>query len=201
MPRGVAIPEVRQQLFAAVERVIARDGPGRLSGRSVTAEAGVATGLLHAHFADLDDFLAAYAVDRAFLVSAGAGALADRSGKGSVVDNLCDAITATPLPAVGTLVKLLVARPELAGRVQAVLGDRTAGLGAVEHAAAAYLAAEQRLGRIAATAEPEALALALVGAFHHLVLTGAADVRARLQAVITALVGYKRSNTLGSPKP
>ncbi|MCP3803152.1 TetR/AcrR family transcriptional regulator [Allokutzneria sp. A3M-2-11 16] len=201
MPRGVAIPEVRQQLFAAVERVIARDGPGKLSGRSVTAEAGVATGLLHAHFADLDGFLAAYAVDRAFLVSAGAGALADRAGTGGVVENLCDAITATPLHAVGTLAKLLVARPELAERVHAVLGDETAGLDAVERSVAAYLAAEQRLGRVAATAEPEAVALAIVGAFHHLVLTGEADVRARLQSVIVALVGYKRSNTLGRPKP
>ncbi|GAA4021730.1 TetR/AcrR family transcriptional regulator [Allokutzneria multivorans] len=189
MPRGVAIPEVRQQLFAAVERVIARDGPGRLSGRAVTAEAGVATGLLHAHFADLDGFLAAYAVDRAFLVSAGAGALAERVGTGEVAGNLCEAITATPPSTLGTLAKLLVARPELAARVHAVLGDRTAGLDAIEHAAATYLAAERKRGRIPAHASPEALALAVVGALHHLVLTAPDDVHARLRHVITALLG------------
>ncbi|WP_086823648.1 TetR family transcriptional regulator [Allokutzneria sp. NRRL B-24872] len=189
MPRGVAIPEVRQQLFAAVERVIARNGPGRLSGRAVTAEAGVATGLLHAHFADLDDFLAAYAVDRAFLVSAGAGALAERVGTGDVAENLCEAIIATPPSTVGTLAKLLVARPELAARVHGVLGDGTAGLDAIEHAVAAYLAAEQERGRVSAKASPEALALAVVGALHHLVLTTPDDVHPRLRQVVGALLG------------
>lgn len=190
MPRGVAIPEIRQRLFAAVERVIARDGPGGLSGRSVTGEAGVATGLLYAHFTNLDQFLADYAVDRAFLVSAEVAALPERAGTGSVVGNLYDAVVATPLTTVGALVRLHVSRPELAERVDAVLGDRTAGLDAVENAAATYLAEEQRLGRFAATADPDALALALVGALHRLVLAGAseADVRARIQRTITALI-------------
>lgn len=190
MPRGVAIPEIRQQLFSAAERVIVREGPGKLSGRAVTGEAGVATGLLYAHFADLEDFLAAYAVDRAFLVSAEAAALPERAGTGSVAGNLCDALLATPLTTVLALARLLVARPELTGRVHAVLGDKTAGLDAVESAAATYLADEQGLGRIAATADPGALALALVGVLHHLVLTAGteAGVHTRIRRTITALV-------------
>ncbi|WP_433260416.1 TetR family transcriptional regulator [Actinosynnema sp. CS-041913] len=190
MPRGVAIPEIRQQLFSAAERVITRDGVGRLSGRAVTAEAGVATGLLYGHFADFDDFLADYAVDRSFLVSARAAALPERAGTGSVVGNLCEALLATPLTTVRVLAGLLASRPELAGRVRAVLGDEAAGLDAIESAAATYLAAERRLGRVAASAEPAALALALVGVLHHLVLTSDAgsEVRARLRQVVTALV-------------
>lgn len=190
MPRGVAIPELRQQLFSAVERVITRDGPGKLSGRAVTGEARVAVGLLYAHFADLDDFLAAYAVDRAFLISAEAMALPERAGTGSVVGNLCDAVLSTPPVTVQTLTRLLVARPELTGRVRAVLGDKTAGLDAIETAAATYLAEERRLGRLATTAEPQTLALALVGVLHHLVLTAdiESDVHARIQKAITALV-------------
>jgi len=35
--------------------LLRRPGPDRLSGRAVTGEAGVATGLLYAHFADFDD--------------------------------------------------------------------------------------------------------------------------------------------------
>ncbi|SFB14014.1 transcriptional regulator, TetR family [Amycolatopsis marina] len=190
MPRGVAIPELRQQLFAATEQVIVRDGPARLSGRAVTGEAGVATGLLYAHFADLDDFLAAYAVDRAFLVSAEAATLPERAGSGSVAGNLCDALLSTPPVTVLALARLLVTRPALSGPVRAVLGDRTAGLDAIESAAVRYLAEEQRLGRVAATAEPEWLALALVGALHHLVLTvdSESDVHARIQHTVNALI-------------
>lgn len=184
-------------MFSAAERVIIRDGPGRLSGRAITGEAGVATGLLYAHFADLDDFLAAYAIDRAFLVSAGAAALPERAGTGSIVGNLCDAVLATSPRTVLVLTRLLVSRPELAGRIHAVLGDKTAGLEAIEGAAAGYLAGEQRLGRVAAAADPEVLALILVGVFHHLVLTvdAESDVRPRIREAVAGLVGEFASAT------
>jgi AcrR family transcriptional regulator len=190
VPRGVAIPEIRQQLFAAAERVILRDGPDRLSGRAVTGEAGVATGLLYAHFADFDDFLAAYAIDRSFVVSAAAAALPERAGSGSVAGNLCDAVLSTAPSTVLALTRVLISRPQLAGHTRRVLGDRTAGLDAIEGAAAAYLAAEQRLGRVAPAAEPAALALALVGVLQRLILAAAteSDLRARLRQAVTALV-------------
>src|SRR5690606_19178425 len=190
MPRGVAIPEVRQHLFTAAEQVIVRDGPARLSGRSVTAEAGVAIGLLHRHFADFDAFLADYAVDRAFLISAEAAALPERAGTGTVAGNLHDALLATPPAALLAPVRLLASRPELAERVRAILGERAAGLDEIESALAAYLAAERRLGRLAAAADPAALALALVGVLHHLVLTAEdeAGVRTRIRHTVTALV-------------
>jgi len=186
VPRGVAIPELRQQLFTAAERVILRDGPSRLSGRAVTTEAGVAAGLLYAHFTDLDDFLAAYAVDRSFVVIA-AAPLTDRAGTGDIAANLADALLAIPRDTLTALARLLVLRPELAERVHDVLGDETA-LDAIERAAAAYLDAERRLGRLAASTDPRAVALALVGALHHLVLT-AGDLDDRLRPAITALVG------------
>lgn len=186
MPRGVAIPELRQQLFTAAERVILRDGPSRLSGRAVTTEAGVAAGLLYAHFTDLDDFLAAYAVDRSFVVIA-AASLTDRAGTGDIAANLADALLAIPRGTLTALARLLVLRPELAARVHDVLGNETA-LDAIERAAAAYLEAERRLGRLAEGIDPQAVALALVGALHHLVLT-AGDLDDRLRPAIAALVG------------
>src|ERR1700733_4162344 len=64
MPTGVAIRAPRGQLFEAAERILLRDGPGGLTSRSVTAEAGVAKGVLHRHFADFDDFLAELALAR-----------------------------------------------------------------------------------------------------------------------------------------
>ncbi|WP_153034296.1 TetR/AcrR family transcriptional regulator [Amycolatopsis sp. YIM 10] len=190
MPRGVAIPEVRQQLFAVVEQVVVRDGPGKLSGRAITGEAGVATGLLYSHFADFDDFLAAYAVDRSFLISSAAAALPERAGTGSVVANVCDALLSTPPVTLLALTRLIAARPQLPGLVRAVLGDRTAGLEAAENAAATYLAEEQRLGRLTAAADPGALALAVVGVLQRVTLTGApeTEVRARVRATVTALL-------------
>ncbi|MFI6761738.1 hypothetical protein ACIBF5_21620 [Micromonospora sp. NPDC050417] len=67
-------------LFAALEQVIAGDGPSRLTGRAVTRVAGVATGLLYAHFANFDDFLAGYAVDRVFQISSQVAGLPGRAG-------------------------------------------------------------------------------------------------------------------------
>jgi hypothetical protein len=158
MPRGVAIPEPRQQLFAALERVIARDGPGRLTGRAVTG---------------------------------GVAGLPGRAGTGTVAGNLGDAVLATPPGTLLALTRLMAGRPELAAGVEAVLGDGSAGLRAVERAAAGYLAAEQRLGRVPAGADPEALALAVVGVLHHVALTGGDDPAApgRIRRAVAALTG------------
>ena len=94
MPRGVAIPEVREQLFAAADRVLARDGPAGLTTRAITAEAGVANGVMHRHFRDLDAFLAAFAGIRFAAIAGTAASLPSRAGKSSVAANLTDAVVA-----------------------------------------------------------------------------------------------------------
>ncbi|TDB75301.1 TetR/AcrR family transcriptional regulator [Micromonospora sp. KC723] len=189
MPRGVTIPEPRQQLFAALERVIVTAGPSRLTGRAVTREAGVATGLLYTHFATFDDFLTGYAVDRSFQISGEVAGLAQRAGSGTVAGNLGDAALATPLDTLLALTRLMALRPELAADVEAVLGNGTAGLQAIEHATAGYLSAEQQLGRVPAETDAEALALAVVGVLHHVALTGATGSAAnvRIRRAIDAL--------------
>lgn len=191
MPRGVAIPDLRQQLFAAVERVIAAAGPSRLTGRAVTREAGVATGLLYAHFPNFDDFLVGYAVDRAFQISGEVARLPERAGSGTVAGNLRQAALATPLGTLRALTRLLVFRPELATSVEAVLGDGTAGLHAVERAVAGYLAAEQRLGRVPAGTDTEALALTVVSVLHHVALAGGTDAAAdtRIRRAMESFTG------------
>ena len=84
MPTGVAIRDPRGQLFDAAERVLLRDGASALTSRSVTAEAGVAKGVLHRHFADFDAFLAELTLDRVAQVAALAAALRDAAGTGTV---------------------------------------------------------------------------------------------------------------------
>ncbi|TCB94468.1 TetR/AcrR family transcriptional regulator [Micromonospora zingiberis] len=171
MPRGVATPEPRQQLFAAVERVIVGDGPSRLTSRAVTREAGVATGLLFTHFTNFDDFLVGYAVDRSFQIAGAVAGLPARAGAATVAENLGEVGQALPLSMLLAMARLLAYRPGTTASVEAVLGPGTAGLQPLEQATARYLAAEQRLGRVPAGTDPDALALAVAGVLQHVVLS------------------------------
>src|SRR5580692_11160178 len=80
MPTGVAIRDPRGQLFDAAERVLLRDGPGALTSRAVTAEAGVAKGVLHRHFADFDAFLVDLTLARIARISDQAAGLRAATG-------------------------------------------------------------------------------------------------------------------------
>lgn len=189
MPRGVATPEPRQHLFAAVERVIVGEGPSRLTSRAVTREAGVATGLLFTHFTNFDDFLVGYAVDRSFQLAGAVAGLPDRAGSATVAENLSEVGQALPSATLVAVTRLTAYRPGITASVEAVLGHGSAGLQPVERATARYLAAEQQLGRVPASADPEALALVVTGVLHHVTLTdGTSPVAAgRLRRAIAAL--------------
>src|SRR5580658_240494 len=92
MPTGVAIRDPRGQLFEAAERILLRDGTAGLTSRSVTAEAGVAKGVLHRHFADFDDFLAELALSRVARIASQADGLRAVAGSGTVAGNLAAAL-------------------------------------------------------------------------------------------------------------
>jgi AcrR family transcriptional regulator len=190
-PRGVAIPDVRQQLFEAAERVLMSKGPSGLTGRAITKEAGCATGLLYKHFADLDTFLAALFLDRAGRASAGMARLPSRAGSGDVVDNLMDAIETLFAGNLLALAGLAMARPSIISHLGEALADGTLEMDASERAFAAYLRAEQDHGRIRADADVESIALALVGTAHQLLLTRgpkAPDLRDRMRRAAKAVI-------------
>jgi AcrR family transcriptional regulator len=189
MPRGVAIPQVREQLFAAADRVLAREGPAGLTTRVITAEAGVANGVMHRHFRDLDVFLAEFAASRFAVIAGTAASLPSRAGRGSVAANLTDAVVALFGVNALALMSLVAARPELGPAVEhATAGG---GIGDVEGHFAAYLDAEKQAGRIAPGADTQALAFTLIGAVHHLVITnpgGVPDLNARVCRIVAALL-------------
>jgi AcrR family transcriptional regulator len=166
VPTGVAIRDPRGQLFDAAERVLLRDGASALTSRSVTAEAGVAKGVLHRHFADFDAFLAELTLDRVTQVAALAAALRDAAGTGTVAGNLAAAIPEVLTPAVLALIRLGIARDELRGRLRAATGSRLPLVSESTALVAGYLAAERGLGRVTADADIGALAPTLVGAAH-----------------------------------
>ncbi|MDX3104672.1 TetR/AcrR family transcriptional regulator [Nonomuraea angiospora] len=192
-PRGVTIPGVRQQLFDAAEQVLLREGPSGLTGRAITREAGVATGLLHNHFGDLDGFLAALLVDRAQTATRSMQDLPDRAGTATVADNLMAGIEALSAGNLLALAGLALARPSIVPRLGEALGKGTLELDTSERSFTAYLEAEQRLGRIPPDADTASLALALVGATHQLLLTRGPhtpDLRERMRRVISALIEH-----------
>jgi AcrR family transcriptional regulator len=190
MARGIAIPEVREQLFAAADRVLARDGPAGLTTRAVTAEAGVANGVLHRHFRDLDQFLVSFVAGRLQAIADGAAALPSRAGRGSVTGNLTEAAVAVFGASAQDLMSLAATKPELSPALQHAARP-AGGLGDIERHFAAYLDAEKKLGRIGPGADTATLALTLLGAVHHLVITrrgGAPDLRRQVRRIVAALV-------------
>ncbi|MGK4585306.1 TetR/AcrR family transcriptional regulator [Kitasatospora sp. HPMI-4] len=167
MPTGVHLRDARQQLFDAAERVLLRDGPNGLTSRAVTDEAACAKGVLHRHFTDFDAFLTELVLDRAARLEAQAHALRETVGTGTVADNLTDALTTLFGPVPVAIIPLITFRDELRARLrQARPGGGIAILAQVTTAVSAYLADERAMGRIAADADIDSLALSLVGGGH-----------------------------------
>jgi AcrR family transcriptional regulator len=166
VPTGVALRDAREQLFAAAERILLRDGPQALTGRAVTAEAGVAKGVLHRHFTDFDAFLVELVQDRIAAVEIQSAALQASAGTGTVSGNLTGALVDVFGSVAVAMVSLLMFRDDLRAAL------RRAGLAGVPVAAEAaemiraYLATERELGRIAADADVHALGLSLIGSAH-----------------------------------
>lgn len=167
MPTGVHLRDARQQLFGAAERVLLRDGPGGLTSRAVTDEAGCAKGVLHRHFTDFDAFLTELVLDRAAQLESQAIALRESAGTGTVVDNLTAALTNLFGPVPVAIIPLITFRDELRARLRRTRpGGGTAILAEATTAVSAYLADERDLGRIAAHADIDSLTLSLVGGGH-----------------------------------
>jgi AcrR family transcriptional regulator len=185
----VAIRDPRGQLFDAAERVLLRDGPGGLTSRAVTAEAGVAKGVLHRHFADFDAFLAELALNRIARIGTQAAALRAMAGSGTVSGNLAAALPDLFSPAVLALIRLVFARDELRTRLSAVSGSRIPLVSESTAMVAGYLAAERDLGRVTAGADIGTLAPTLIGAVHLLFTDadGAPEPAAVARVVATVL--------------
>ncbi|MBL1086030.1 TetR/AcrR family transcriptional regulator [Streptomyces actinomycinicus] len=203
-PRGVATPDAREQLFAAAERVVERDGPGALTSRAVTTEAGCAKGLLHAHFSGMDEFVAELCLSRFARTAAKARSLSELVGRNTVARNL-DAVALALFESGGPGISgLAMTRPGAALRIRRALEGGAPGFDAIQTAVTGYLEAEQGLGRLAETVDPSSVALAVVGAAHHLLMTswpGAPDPGPAMTRLVTTLVDGRCSPAHHSREP
>jgi AcrR family transcriptional regulator len=191
LPTGVALRDARQQLFDAADRILLRGGPGALTSRAVTTEAGVAKGVLHRHFADFDAFLADFVMDRVDRMDSKTAALLDSAGTGTVVDNLAEALTALFDSVAVAIVSLITFRDDLRARLRAVW---PAGVPVLTEAVImidSYLTLERALGRIADDADVDALAPTLIGAGHLLFADreGPRPDAAAVRRVVTTVIG------------
>jgi AcrR family transcriptional regulator len=189
----VAIPDARERLFAAAERVLAREGPGALTSRAVTDEANCAKGLLHAHFAGLDEFVAELCLDRFDRTAQQAAQLAQHVGEGSVGGNLTRVALALLDSGGPTIAGLAMARPAATLRIREGTASGAPGFAAMQESITEYLNAERRLDRLPAAADAQSIALAVVGVVHHLLMTGdmpgVPEPRAQVERLVAALVG------------
>ncbi|MFJ5549453.1 TetR/AcrR family transcriptional regulator [Streptomyces sp. NPDC093225] len=195
-PRGVAIPDLRERLFDAAERVLARDGAAGLTSRAVTAEADCAKGVLHTHFAGLDEFVAELVLDRFGRSARVAAALPAEAGRGTVAGHLL-ALASAVLSLDPGVVGLAVTRPAAAARVREAWEAGAPGFDAIQASLEAYLVAERDLGRTPADLDVGAVALALVGTLHHLLMTGRPDAPPpveQIERLVGALVGRPGAN-------
>ena len=190
VPTGIAIRDVREQLFDAAERILLRDGPNALTSRAVTTEAGCAKGVLHRHFADFDSFLAELVEHRIGRIQDQAAALHAAAGSGTVAGNLTGSLTSVFESVAVAIVGLITFRDGLRTRLRRsrpvgvpLLGEATAMI-------ADYLSAERDLGRIATDADVDTLALTLVGS-GHLLFAGREDAPpdpAAVDRVVTGVI-------------
>ncbi|MDQ1006150.1 AcrR family transcriptional regulator [Streptomyces sp. V4I23] len=190
MPTGVAIREVREQLFAAAERVLLRDGPSALTSRAVTTEAGCAKGVLHRHFADFDAFLAELVLDRIARIDNQAAALRNAAGTATVADNLTGALTDLFGAVAVAIVGLVTSRDGLRARLRRTTPTGIPVLTEAAAMIASYLTAERELGRIATDADIDTLAPTLVGTGHMLFADrkGTPPEAGAIRKVVTAVI-------------
>ena len=199
MPTGVALRDVREQLFGAAERVLLRDGPSALTSRAVTDEAGVAKGVLHRHFADFDEFLAELVRDRAARMEIQAAALLAAAGTGTVAGNVAAALTDVFGSVARSIVALVIFRDELRARLRETWPRGVPLTQEASAMIAAYLEAERTLGRVTADADIPVLAPTLIGAAHLQFAdrdAGAPDPGA-VRAMVTAVLAGVTRNQAG----
>lgn len=123
----------------------------------------MAKGVMHRHFADFDTFLAELILDRAARLDETVHLVA---GTGAVVNNLSEALGAAFTPLGVAIVALVVTREGLRERLREADAARFPLLAETSAMLRAYLAQEQALGRVAASADVSTLSHLIIGSAH-----------------------------------
>jgi AcrR family transcriptional regulator len=157
----------RARLIEATRAVVRESGYAHASTRAIAQAAGVAEGTIYRHFPDKASLFFAAVLEANIPIVEWMAGLPARAGEGTVESNLADAMVrlAGLRDQVVPLELAIAADPELAAQRRRAMESAGPSLppGPPE-AVAAYLAAEQRLGRIRAEVDPREAAGILLGA-------------------------------------
>jgi AcrR family transcriptional regulator len=226
--RGGDTQDLRAYLIATAARLIGERGTAALTVRDIAREAQVADGVLYNYFEDKEDLLANALLAHVAAVMSSAPPLLPEPGTGTVAENLRRFVEGglEVLSRVTPAFAGLVTQPKVLARFHAMVGgDAAFGAGAgagsgggegegegdsgaghgrgLPDLLGGYLRGEQRLGRIAATADVEAVVILVVGAIHGqvlprlifsppgTVLSTPADVPGRLAETILAGIAVR----------
>jgi len=156
----------RARLIEATRDLVREVGYAHASTRAIAHAAGVAEGTIYRHFPDKAALFLATVLESNTAVVAWVTRLPARAGEGTVEGNLIDAAVqlASLRDQILPLELAIAADPELAAQRQRVIAAAGPSLppGPPE-AIAAYLAAEQRLGRVRGDVDPREAATMLLG--------------------------------------
>jgi AcrR family transcriptional regulator len=166
-------PTLRRRIIEAADALIREHGLAGATTREIARAAGCAEGSIYVHFEDKIDLIIAVVVERepsfAELLK-----LPDKAGSATVEENL--------VPWADELLRLirenqpiffaLIGDRNVFARFKERLHERQTGPVAVFQAAAAYVRAEQELGRVDARVRPEVAAAILIGACRDHIFTG-----------------------------
>jgi AcrR family transcriptional regulator len=164
--------ELRASLIDHARRLVARDGPAKLTMRALAAEAGCALGLPYKAFADRQDLMVELVHASFGDLRATGDELQRRVGRETVAGNLTwFAEWLLDSPGVA-LAQHVMSDETLAHSVVAHFRATGEGPTQLESMLSDYLAAEQQAGRVSPEVDTDAFGFVLAGAIHHLVVMG-----------------------------
>ncbi len=188
--RAEATEELRASLIEHAQRLVAREGPAKLTMRALATEAGCALGLPYKVFADRQDLMLELVRASFGNLHRAGDELLRRVGSGTVAGNLAwFAEWLLDSPAVA-LAQHVLQDETLAEAVVADFHAGGTGPALLEALLADYLAAEQHAGRVSPEVDTHAFGFVLAGAIHHLVVMGEGYPRPRkrqLEQMLTAI--------------
>ena len=162
MPRDSSV--TRARLLRATREVVQEVGYSSATTRLIAQAAGVSEGSIYRHFPDKQRLFLAAMSERAGDVLALLGDLPGRAGESTVREELVDALVgmAALRDEVLPLELALLADAELARLRDELIEEGGDGVPRPDHAVAAYLRAEQRLGRVRPDSDPDDAAWVLL---------------------------------------
>src|SRR5258705_1109055 len=150
----------KEKLIAATMRLLSSQGLGCVTTRDIARAANVAEGALDNHFGDKAELILAVVLHQLGDFPEVLQSLPLQVGQNTVEKNLGHVLESAFAfhHRIAPLVSSLFADQELLARVRSMMHERSMGPARTTSVIAAYLHAEQQLGRVTPAAVPETLA-------------------------------------------